>query len=168
VRINIWIAAAAMTTVTFAANPAVAVDREKLQEAYAAIESLDDASALEDPADIMAWVEMPRAVKLGETFDITVTIENGRTDRVLKMNAVDVNDGLLEGIELVAVKPDPRSAEHYADGYIRLEFPIDVEPGQTWQVVITARARQTGIYIDDIDVLEGQQILSRSAQIRIR
>ncbi len=150
------------------AMDAMADDREKLQDAYDAIESLEDASALEDPADIMTWIDMPRAVDLGKTFDITVIVENGRADRPLKMNAVDINDDLLAGIEVIAVTPEPRSADHYADGYVRLEYPIDIEPGNTWQVVISVRARQSGVFIDDIDIVEGQRFLSRSAQIRIR
>lgn len=133
---------------------------------------LGDADAAEvmeefaDPEDIMCWVELPRQAKRGDEITLKVLVENGRSEKVLRLSHVDIEDTFMKGFKVLSVAPEPRQQDQLF-GILTLEFPDDLNAGETSTYEIRLQAKTPGVYIGDVDIYEGQRWLTRAAQIRI-
>jgi len=146
-------------------NSGISIAKEK-SEIEKAMEILEKQGGLEDPKDIMAWVNLPRKAKFGETINLVITIENGRKKKKLKLTGFDIWDEFLGGFEVLDIIPEPRHKDH-SDGALTLEYPNDLIPGDVFEVTLVLKASKIGVFIGDVDVNEGKEFLSRMAQIRI-
>ena len=131
-----------------------------------AIEALEIETGLEDPEDIMAWVNVPRIAEVGDTILLEIFVENGREKKEFKLSGFDILDEFLEGFHILDINPEPRHKDHSL-GSLGLAYPIVLKPGETFQIELKLKAERAGIFIGDVDVMEGDEFLTRHAQIRV-
>jgi hypothetical protein len=126
--------------------------------------------ALEDlgaPHEILAWVDLPRAVAPGEPVSLQLTVFNGRAQGVFQVTSVDIADGFLDGFEVLTISPTPHAREH-ALGVLALALPADIAPGAAWQLEIRLKPRRAGVFVGDVDIWAGGRFLTRVAQLHVR
>jgi len=143
-----------------------AQESKTLRDAIDALDALENDESLEDPEQILAWVTVPRSLSQGAPADLVVSIENGRIDRDLRMSSIEIYDEFLSGFEILSMNPEPRHKDHDW-GVLSLEYPVDVPPGETWDLTIRLRAVKKGVFIGDVDIYEGDRFLTRAAQARV-
>lgn len=91
----------------------------------------------------------PDVVKVGETLTLKVTVTNdGKED--LKLAELDVYESLLDGFEVVAVKPKPRTTERIF-GMVTYGFSRNLKPAESFDIELELRAKESGIWGGDID-----------------
>ncbi len=127
---------------------------------------LNDESFLEDPENIMAWVELPRRTQVGQDLVLTVTIENGRDDETFKLTSIDLGDRYLDGFEVVGYDPQPADTTH-AFGFLEMQYPAVIAAGEQQTFTVRLKATTPGVHIGDLDVYEDSQFLTRALQTRI-
>lgn len=94
-------------------------------------------------------VEHPDVVEVGETLTLKVTVTNdGKED--LKLAELDVYESLLDGFEVVAVKPKPRTKERIF-GIVTYGFSHNLKPAESFEIELELRAKNTGNWGGDID-----------------
>ena len=120
----------------------------------------------EPPEDIMAWVEMPKSVLEGESFVLRITIENGLAKEYYRISSVDIDTDFLHGFKIISIVPEPRHRDDDG-GYLEIEFPVDLQPREDWEVEITLQAEKPGVYVGDVDIWAGDDYVTRIAQARV-
>ena len=146
--------------------PSIAQDVDELTQALEALKALEGVEGLEDPENVMAWVSVPRSASKGESIVLRVEIENARPDRDLRLTGLEIGDEFLSGFKIVGYAPEPRNKDHSL-GSLSLEYPIDIPPGEAREFTIKLRAKKAGVYIGDVDIMEGENFLTRVAQTRV-
>lgn len=159
--------AAAVAAVAFFAVVPPSVAAEPGSDLFSMAAKLQAEGALDEPKDILVWIEAPRVVKPGERATLKVSIENWRAKDALRLSSVDIADGFLKGFEIESITPEPRNKEHSL-GTLSLEFPQDVKPNESLDIAIALRAKKAGVYVGDVDVAEGSKFLTRAAQVRVK
>lgn len=119
-----------------------------------------------EPKDIFVWAEMPKSVKLNSNVILKVEIQNLRTNKSFDVESIDLGANLGQGFELRKVTPKPIELDTVL-GEMTAEYKFSVAPGQTKQVIFEFVAVKEGVYKGDIDVWEGDNMLTRAAQCRI-
>jgi hypothetical protein len=122
---------------------------------------------LDAPHEILAWVDLPRAVALGDPVSLQLTVVNGRAQGVFQLTSIDIGDGFLDGFEVLAISPTPHAREH-ALGVLALALPADIAPGAEWQLEIRLKPRRAGVFVGDVDIWAGGRFLTRVAQLQVR
>lgn len=122
---------------------------------------------LDAPQEILAWVELPRTVALGDPVTLLLTVFNARAQGVFQVSSIDIGDGFLDGFEVLAVEPAPQSREHTL-GVLALALPTDIAPGAEWTLEIRLESRRVGVFVGDIDIWAGGRFLTRVAQLQVR
>ncbi len=125
----------------------------------------DGLNALE-PKDVFVWAEMPKSAKLNSTIILKVEIQNLRTNKSFDVESIDLGENIGQGFKLKQVTPKPIELDTVL-GEMTAEYKFSVEPGQTKQVIFEFVAIKEGVYKGDIDVWEGDNMLTRVAQCRI-
>ena len=132
----------------------------------AALSDLEEEIDLEDLEDIMAWVTVPRMAKVGDTISLEIFVENGRKNDEFKLSEFDILDEFLRGFRVLEITPEPGRKDH-SFGSLSLEYLNDLKPGETFRIELKLKAERAGVFIGDVDVVEGDEFLTRSAQIRV-
>lgn len=122
---------------------------------------------LDAPQEILAWVELPRTVALGDSVTLRLTVFNARAQGAFQVTSVDIGDGFLDGFNVLAVNPAPQSREHSL-GVLALALSTDIAPGADWSVEIRLQPRRVGVFVGDIDIWAGGRFLTRVAQLQVR
>ena len=131
------------------------------------VKALESEEFLDDPAQIMMWVEIPRSVTKGEVVSMRITIENARDTDVFKLSSIFLESSFISGFKTLELSPEPRNKSKSL-GDLTLEYPIDIPAGEARDFEIRLRAKGVGVYIGDVDIYEGEQFLTRAAQIRVQ
>lgn len=139
---------------------------EKKPELKGAIVALEEAMGLEDPKEIMAWVNVPRIAKVGDTISLEIIVENGRKKEPFKLSEFEILDEFLAGFHILEITPKPRHRDH-SFGALSLAYPKRLEPGETFQIELKLKAEQAGVFIGEVEVSEGDDFLTRFVQIRV-
>lgn len=93
--------------------------------------------------------EHPDEVKVGETFTAKVTVTNdGKED--LKLAELDVYESLLDGFEVVAIKPKPRTTERLF-GMVTCGISRNLKPAESFGLELELRAKEVGSWGGDIN-----------------
>jgi hypothetical protein len=140
---------------------------QETPDAEEILEALEGEEWMEDPSQIMSWVELPRTVKQGDTFDLLVTIENGRTEDAFRLSEIFLGESFIAGFKILDLSPPPRNKDKSLGDWA-LEYPTDIPAGETREFQIRLRAKASGVFIGDIDIYEGERFLTRAAQTRVR
>jgi hypothetical protein len=159
-------ALASCAAVLVSTVPATSTHDSQLEQAIDAIPVQESDWSLDDPEHIMAWITLPRVAGKGDLVTLVVTIENGRVDRDFRLSSVEIWEEFLKGFAVVSISPEPRHQDG-SPGSLRLEYPVDLAPGETWDLEVILRAERTGVFVGDVDVDEGDRFLTRAAQIRV-
>jgi hypothetical protein len=94
-------------------------------------------------------VAYPDVVETGETFTLDVKITNeGAND--LKLAELDLYDTFLDGFEVIAVSPKPRTKERVF-GIVTYGFSRNLKPTESMGIEIELRAKETGLWLVGID-----------------
>jgi len=107
---------------------------------------------IKPPSGVAIAVEAPLRARVGETFEILVTLTNeSRSERTLV--DVDVADSYLAGIAVEGTDPAYSDSEHIPfDNTVSYSFDRALEPGGTLSVRFVAVAVQEGDFAGDFDL----------------
>jgi len=114
----------------------------------------------------MAWADMPRRATLGETIVLNISVENGREAEAFELESLDIGGNFGKGFELVAVEPKPSGIDTMLNT-LTLEYPIVVAAGEKIDFKLELRATNVGVFIGEIDLWEGDTVLTRYAQCKV-
>ena len=116
--------------------------------------------------DLRGCLSRSRRTTSAASIPLEVFVLNGRADDTFRMSQIDIADEFLSGFEILNISPSPRQKDH-SMGVLSLEYPLDMAPGESWRLTISLRAKRRGVYIGDIDVLEGESFVARAAQAQV-
>jgi len=150
----------------FLFNAAVAEESDKPGANELAIQALTEGVSSFDPAAIMAWADMPRRATLGETIVLNISVENGREAEAFELESLDIGGNFGKGFELVAVEPKPTGIDTMLNT-LTLEYPIVVAAGEKIDFKLELRATNVGVFIGEVDLWEGDTVLTRYAQCKV-
>lgn len=122
---------------------------------------------LDTPRDILAWVDLPRAVARNDAVTLALTVLNARKEGAFQVTAIDIGVGFLAGFEVISITPEPQGQDQ-ALGALALTIPADVAPGGQWTLQIRLKPRRVGVFVGDIDIWAGDRFLTRVAQLQVR
>jgi hypothetical protein len=115
---------------------------------------------------ILIWVETPKVQKVGDTFVVSIRLENWTADP-FKVGDVDFDAQYIGGFQLVDVMPRPSELD-WSGGGLSMTYDRIVEPTKSFEMKLRLRAERAGIYLGDVDVWFGlAQSYSRIAQTRV-
>lgn len=111
-------------------------------------------------------VEHPDVVEVGETLTLKVTVANdGAKD--LKFAELDLYDTFLDGFEVVAISPKPKSKDR-TFGIVTYGFSRKLKPAESMAIEIELRAKEAGIWTGGIDACTPtQNYVSDYAEIEV-
>ena len=94
----------------------------------------------------------PSKVRLGDEFDLTVTVSNPYSSRVT-LDSIDVYHSFLKGFEVVSVNPARDRVKQY-DGlsFESWYFERTFSEGEDLEIVCRLRATKTGTFRGDFDI----------------
>jgi hypothetical protein len=108
-------------------------------------------AAQERLGDLQLSAELPATIRVGDTFDLVLTLRN-HGEAPLEVQDVDVQRSLLDKLRLAAVEPPrnepPTELRHYRVYHLDEELPAGGEA----TVVIAFVAQAEGEVVGDIDV----------------
>jgi len=125
------------------------------------------AGDLDAPREILAWVDLPRAVSVNDEVTLALTVLNARKQGAFQISAIDIGIGFLAGFDVIAITPAPQDRDQ-ALGALALTIPVDVAPGGQWTLQIRLKPRRVGVFVGDIDIWAGDRFLTRVAQLQVR
>lgn len=115
---------------------------------------------------ILVWVEAPKVQKVGDTFVVSIRLENWTADP-FKIEDVDLGALYMNGFQLVEVLPRPSELD-WSGGDLSMTYDRVVESGKSFEMKLNVRAQRPGIYLGDVDVWFGlAQSYTRIAQTRV-
>jgi hypothetical protein len=115
---------------------------------------------------ILIWVETPRVQMVGDTFVVSIRLENWTADP-FKVEDIDFGAQYIGGFQLVDALPRPSELD-WSGGDLSMTYDRIVEPSKSFEMKLHLRAKRAGIYLGDVDVWFGlAQSYSRIAQTRV-
>jgi hypothetical protein len=112
-----------------------------------------------------ASVESPLDVVVGETFTLTIKVENQRGNDSFMLNDIDINDTYLSGFSVISVDPVPEEDQHVPiDNSQSYSFNVGIPSGESREFKFELRAEREGIFRGDVDICEGMRFKTITAQ----
>lgn len=119
-----------------------------------------------EPPPFTVGVGHPDVVEVGETLTLKVTVANDGT-KDLKFAELDLYDTLLDGFEVVAVNPKPKSRERIY-GIVTYGFSRTLKPGESFGIGFELRAKEAGLWTGGVDACTPMQnYVSEYAEIEV-
>ena len=125
-------------------------------------EAVVSAKRKDPPQQVMVWVEAPRTARIGETFEIVVTVLNAR-DTAFTFNAVSVSSEYLRGFEVLGID-QPQASYEIRFGDLEIPDDLSIPANSQWQVSILLRAAKVGAYVGDVQIEFDDTSYWRTAQ----
>ena len=114
-------------------------------------------------------VESPLDVAVGETFVLTVVVENQRAGEALEVGDIDISEEYLGGFSVLSVEPKPKEEQHVPiDNSQSYTFGIEVPSGETREFKFKLRAEREGVFRGDVDLCEGMRFKTVVAQTAVK
>ncbi len=111
-------------------------------------------------------VEHPDVVEVGETMTMKVTVANDGT-KDLKFAELDLYDTFLDGFEVVAVNPKPKTKERIF-GIVTYGFSRTLKPAESFGIELELRAKEAGLWTGGVDACTPtQNYVSEYAEIEV-
>ena len=101
------------------------------------------------PPAFAVTVTHPEPIEVGETFKLSIEVANPTTDAI-SLGSIDVYRSILDGFEVLDVKPKPTTRGTDQD-YTSFYFRESIEPSESFTFELTLRANAPGIWGGDID-----------------
>ncbi len=156
-----------LALIALAMSPAVtADDKEAVDPAELAIQVLNEGVASLGPDDILAWVDLPRSVRKGAKFDLTITVENARDADDFTLESIDLDWSFLKGFKIETVSPNPTEVDD-SFGTLTLEYPVIIGPDAEAEFTIGMVAVEPGVYIGEATVWHEEEFLYRHVQCKV-
>jgi len=125
--------------------------------------------ASQDVKGVGVAIDGTTDVRVGETFELTVTVTNERPRKALALSDIDISEDYLAGFTVSTVDPTPKSSMHVPiDESLSFTFDVRIPPGQSRSFVFELRAEQPGLYRGDVDVCEGVRFITGMAQTSVK
>jgi len=107
------------------------------------------------PYPLDGKVSLPSTVKQGGKFDFVITLTNPTTEPVF-INHIVLSDSLgaptiLNGASIVSVEPDMDVEAIYTNSF-QYSYFREIKPGETQTVIFHMRAKNIGVYYEDVGV----------------
>jgi hypothetical protein len=110
-------------------------------------------------------IESPVDVKVGETFEMIVTVKNEREKKHLSLSDIDIGESYLDNFVIISTKPVAKSVMHVPiDSSMSYTFDTRISPGEERTFTFTLRADKAGIFRGEVDVCEGLRFITAMAQ----
>lgn len=123
----------------------------------------------QDPPDLLAWVESPDQVAVGEEFALKVFVVNERKTGSLKITSIDLGESYLDHFTVRETQPRAISSHHVpVDDSQGFGFKAVIAPGNTNEFTFHSRAANTGMHQGDADVCEGMRFGRLTAPTEVR
>ncbi len=111
-------------------------------------------------------VDQPDTVVVGNVFKMRITVENSGSTP-LTLSNIDLYDELLDGFEVTAIAPSPRTTE-VLYGYVSHEIDRTLKSHETYSIQLELRAEAVGVWGGDIDACTpGQNFITRYTEIEV-
>lgn len=124
---------------------------------------------VQDPPDLLAWVESPDQVAVGDEFALKVFVVNERKTDSLKITSIDLGESYLDHFTVRETQPRAISSQHVPiDDSQSFGFNAVIAPGNTNVFTFQLRAANTGVHRGDVDVCEGIRFVTLMAQTKVR
>ena len=146
--------------------PVAAQDSVTTDPAALAVKVLNEGVTSLDPSDMLAWVELPRSVKKGDSLTLTITVENARKAGDFDLESVDIDGSFLRGFRIESVRPPSDETDDSFDT-LTLEYSKAIGPGESLEFVIEMTAVEPGIYIGEVSIWDEEDFLSRYVQCKV-
>jgi len=124
-----------------------------------------DAEDYEVPDGLVAVVDAPTRVAVGEQFDVTVTITNS-TGEDQFLHSIDVSEEYLDGSVVLSVDPTFTDSFPLDDGTVTHFLEADVLAGEELVVTFSMEALKTGDFGGAFDVCFVEGFTCSYLQIR--
>jgi hypothetical protein len=147
-------------------NSALSEETSQVTANELAAQVLSEGVSSLDPAAVMAWAGMPHRASVGETVVLTISIENGRETEPFILESLDIGGDFGKGFEVVSINPKPTAVDTMLNT-LTLEYPINIPPGELVDFELKLRAMASGVFIGEVDLWEGDKVLTRYAQCKV-
>jgi len=119
-----------------------------------------------DAPPFTVGLEHPDVVEVGETLTLKVTVANdGAKD--LKFAELDLYDTFLDGFEVVAVSPKPKTKDRVF-GIATYGFSRTLKPAESFDIMFELRAKEEGLWTGGVDACTPMQnYVSEYAEIEV-
>ncbi len=155
-----------LTTLILSCNQVLSQEPANKSADELAIQVLEEGITSLDPVAILAWVEMERSTSIGKIVTLHITVENGRDQDIFELESIDLAGNLGKGFEVISIKPKPTATDAIF-GELSLEYPLYIEPGEEIRFELELLAKNAGIFIGEVDIWEGDKVLTRVAQCKV-
>jgi hypothetical protein len=126
------------------------------------------AHIVQDPVAIWLAAEAPSDVALGETFTLSIEVQNIGEQEAVELGDLDVGDGYLRGFRLVSVTPDPLASFDSEIGWQTFQFGTELAPGELATFELVLEAVERGAFRGDVDQFVGMQYTTATVSTRVR
>lgn len=147
-------------------SPIMAQDEQLVDPADVAAQVLNEGATSLDPSDILTWIDLPRSVKQGDSFALTITVENGRKTGDFSLESIDIDGSFLQGFRIESVTPSPVDTDNSFNS-LTLEYLKEIAPGETSEFVIEMIAVEPGVYIGEASIWDEKDFLSRYVHCKV-
>ena len=121
---------------------------------------------LDDPKDIALKVDAPLRVRMGEGFQVVVTVTNSSSE-AQTLNSLDIADAYIDGIAITSSVPPYSEASHVPiDNSWSHRYMLEIPPGGQVQVTLNASALKAGDWAGDIDACINNDVSFLSMPVR--
>lgn len=111
--------------------------------------------AMSSTDDFDAVIEVPALVAKGDTFDVTITVNN-RADKVQILDSLDIGDDWTQGVTITSSSPPFSDSMHVPiDNSLSYSYQEEIPAGGSLTVTLQATGVRQGTFRDDIDVCVG-------------
>ncbi len=123
----------------------------------------------QEPEGVRISADGPTEVRVGETFDLTITVTNERTDEDVELSDIDIADEYIDGFTVASIEPKPDSSMHIPiDNSWSFTFDDGIAPQTTVTYIFKLRAEKPGLHRGDVDVCEGVRFITAMAQTVVK
>jgi hypothetical protein len=131
-----------------------------------AVKVLNEGVNVLEPQNVFVWLEIPKNTKLNSTVYLKVEIKNLREKEKFAISSIDLDSSLGKGFRVKKITPKPINMDSALEE-LSAEYNFSVAPGETKHVIFELVAVNVGVYKGDVDVWEGDNMVTRVAQISI-
>jgi len=156
-----------LVLVLFAVSlPVLGQENESVDPVDLLVQLLNDGATSLDPKEMLAWVDLPRSVKKGDSLTLRISVENARNSDDFNLESVDLDGSFLRAFRIESIAPTPVETDDSFNS-LTLEYQIKIAAGEIVEFVLEMTAVETGVYIGEVSIWDEEDFLSRYIQCKV-